>query len=53
MLSREAKTFSAMPEAARVLSPETSIAPRPLRAGDHVFLVDGSSYVFRAYFAMF
>jgi DNA polymerase-1 len=28
-------------------------APRPLRPGDHVFLVDGSSYIFRAYFAMF
>src|SRR5262244_2899984 len=27
--------------------------PRPLRAGDHIFLVDGSSYIFRAYFAMF
>ncbi len=26
---------------------------RPLTAGDHVFLVDGSSYIFRAYFAMF
>src|SRR5205814_5070328 len=26
---------------------------RPLKAGDHVFLVDGSSYIFRAYFAMF
>ena len=26
---------------------------RPLKAGDQVFLVDGSSYVFRAYFAMF
>ncbi len=25
-------------------------APRPLRPGDHVFLVDGSSFVFRAYF---
>src|ERR1700730_14570917 len=25
----------------------------PLKAGDHVFLVDGSSYIFRAYFAMF
>src|SRR3954471_18590829 len=24
--------------------------PRPLRAGDQVFLVDGSSFVFRAYF---
>src|SRR5205807_6904318 len=26
---------------------------RPLKQGDHVFLVDGSSYIFRAYFAMF
>jgi DNA polymerase I len=25
-------------------------ADRPLQAGDHVFLVDGSSFVFRAYF---
>ncbi len=28
-------------------------ATRPLHKGDHVFLIDGSSYVFRAYFAMF
>jgi DNA polymerase I len=28
-------------------------AARPLHKGDHVFLIDGSSYVFRAYFAMF
>ena len=28
-------------------------APRPLQKGDHVFLIDGSSYIFRAYFAMF
>ncbi|MEW6123676.1 MAG: DNA polymerase I [Pseudomonadota bacterium] len=27
-----------------------SAAPRPVRKGDHVFLVDGSSFVFRAYF---
>jgi DNA polymerase-1 len=26
---------------------------RPLQKGDHVFLIDGSSYIFRAYFAMF
>src|SRR3954452_21527088 len=26
---------------------------RPLKAGDHVFLIDVSSFVFRAYFAMF
>ena len=28
-------------------------APRKLRKGDHVFLIDGSSFIFRAYFAMF
>ncbi len=33
-------------------SPDTAPS-RPLTAGDHVFLVDGSSYIFRAYFAMF
>ncbi len=27
--------------------------PKPSKRGDHVFLVDGSSYIFRAYFAMF
>jgi DNA polymerase I len=27
-----------------------TMADRPLQAGDHVFLVDGSSFVFRAYF---
>src|SRR6202140_5625485 len=26
--------------------------PRPLKPGDHVFLVDGSSYIFRAYHAL-
>ncbi len=26
------------------------LAPEPIKAGDHVFLVDGSSFVFRAYF---
>ncbi|WP_205800025.1 DNA polymerase I [Microvirga terricola] len=25
-------------------------APRPVQAGDHVFLVDGSSFIFRSYF---
>src|SRR5437899_2700981 len=33
--------------------PTETPQPRPLKAGDHVFLVDGSSYIFRAYFAMF
>src|ERR1700691_3563381 len=27
-------------------------APSPLKAGDHVFLVDGSGYIFRAYHAL-
>jgi DNA polymerase-1 len=30
-----------------------AIAAKPVKRGDHVFLVDGSSYIFRAYFAMF
>ena len=29
-----------------------SAKSRPLKAGDHVFLVDGSSYIFRAYHAL-
>ena len=29
---------------------EAQSAPRPVGKGDHVFLVDGSSFVFRAYF---
>jgi DNA polymerase-1 len=27
--------------------------PLPVKAGDHVYLIDGSTYIFRAYFAMF
>jgi DNA polymerase-1 len=27
--------------------------PKPVQAGDHVYLIDGSTYIFRAYFAMF
>jgi DNA polymerase I len=30
----------------------TKAAPRPLKKGDHVFLVDGSGYIFRAYHAI-
>ena len=30
----------------------SSESSRPLKAGDHVFLVDGSSYIFRAYHAL-
>src|SRR5262245_66015914 len=32
---------------------QAAVRARPLKKGDHVFLVDGSSYIFRAYFAMF
>jgi DNA polymerase I len=39
-----------MPATAKV---SAAAKPRPLKSGDHVFLVDGSSYIFRAYFAMF
>ncbi|HMA75664.1 MAG TPA: DNA polymerase I [Xanthobacteraceae bacterium] len=31
----------------------TAVTPRKLKKGDHVFLIDGSSFIFRAYFAMF
>ena len=30
----------------------SSSSPRPLKKGDHVFLVDGSGYIFRAYHAI-
>ena len=30
----------------------TSPTSRPVRAGDHVFLIDGSGYIFRAYHAL-
>ena len=30
----------------------TAVQPRPPKKGDHVFLVDGSSYIFRAYHAL-
>ncbi len=33
-------------------APKASPQARPLRAGDHVFLVDGSGYIFRAYHAL-
>ncbi len=32
--------------------PESHAASRPVKPGDHVFLVDGSSYIFRAYHAL-
>ncbi|WP_245297006.1 MULTISPECIES: DNA polymerase I [Rhodomicrobium] len=34
-------------------SQATCPVPQPVKAGDHVYLIDGSTYIFRAYFAMF
>ena len=42
----------AEPKAAASSAPASSASPRPLKSGDHVFLVDGSSYIFRAYHAL-
>ena len=33
-------------------SVKTELAAKPLKKGDHVFLVDGSGYIFRAYHAL-
>ena len=38
--------------AAKAASPVVNPAARPLKKGDHVFLVDGSGYIFRAYHAL-
>ena len=47
--SRSAKAAAAKPGAAKKSAP---VAASALKAGDHVFLVDGSSYIFRAYHAL-
>src|SRR3974390_2401214 len=39
-------------KAAAVPSVPAKAALRPLKKGDHLFLVDGSSYIFRAYHAL-
>src|SRR3954467_4204199 len=38
--------------AAQAAAPAASPASRPVQKGDHVFLVDGSFYIFRAYHAL-
>ena len=38
--------------AAKVAAPAALPASRPVKKGDHVFLVDGSGYIFRAYHAL-
>ena len=49
-----AKNTSAKSASAESAAPQKApaIAARPLEAGDHVFLVDGSGYIFRAYHAL-
>jgi DNA polymerase-1 len=41
-----------MPAAQKTKPAAAAPAARPLKKGDHVFLVDGSGYVFRAYHAL-
>jgi DNA polymerase-1 len=43
----KSKTKAAAPAAAAAKA-----SPRPLKKGDHLFLVDGSGYIFRAYHAL-
>src|SRR6187551_2691385 len=40
------------PKAAPAPSAKPPAQSRPLKAGDHLFLVDGSGYIFRAYHAL-
>ncbi|THD46886.1 MAG: DNA polymerase I [Bradyrhizobium sp.] len=40
-----------MPKTSQKAAPNP-VAVKPLKKGDHVFLVDGSSYIFRAYHAL-
>ena len=45
-------TTKAAPKAAAAPSAAAAPAARPVKKGDHVFLVDGSGYIFRAYHAI-
>ena len=46
------KKPAAKPAAARAAATKTSPIAGSLKKGDHVFLVDGSGYIFRAYHAL-
>jgi DNA polymerase-1 len=48
----ETAKSSNAPSSSATSSPATSAEARPLKKGDHLFLVDGSSYIFRAYHAL-
>ncbi len=41
-----------MPAAQKSQAEKSPAAAKPVKKGDHVFLVDGSSYIFRAYHAL-
>jgi DNA polymerase I len=41
-----------MPASAKTKAATSNPAARPLKKGDHLFLVDGSGYIFRAYHAL-
>jgi DNA polymerase I len=41
-----------MPSAQKSVQTAAPVAAKPLQKGDHVFLVDGSGYIFRAYHAL-
>ncbi|MEJ2623967.1 MAG: DNA polymerase I [Pseudolabrys sp.] len=47
-----AKSNSSAKPAAKSAAAPASPGARPLKKGDHLFLVDGSSYIFRAYHAL-
>ena len=56
-IGRPTAHIRAMPAAtkstrAKPAKPATAVMSRPLKAGDHLFLVDGSGYIFRAYHAL-
>src|SRR5919112_6329123 len=48
----KSKSKAAKPAAAAPAVKKSAIAAGALKKGDHVFLVDGSGYIFRAYHAL-
>jgi DNA polymerase-1 len=48
----KSKAPAAKPAAAKSAAVKTAPVTGSLKKGDHVFLVDGSGYIFRAYHAL-
>jgi DNA polymerase-1 len=48
----KSKSKAAKPAATAPAVERSAVAAGSLKAGDHVFLVDGSGYIFRAYHAL-